>query len=451
MKRKILCMLCCLCMLWPAAGLGGQKALSAGARGSDVTRLQQRLTELGLFSGSVDGDYGKLTSAAVQEAQRLLTELAGFDLPQDGNADAQTIALLYDPSAEESLRSLCRGSKGARVQELQNRLIDMKFLSGAADGAFGGATETAVKTFQQNALTWGLLSREPDGVADPTTAAALYQDLSVYGWQAPEYYDFSRPEELNENYLFAQSCILLDAPSGETLFETRADERRYPASTTKIMTLLVSLEQGGLGTVVTIPEEATDVPADSSLTPVVPGESMRKLDLLYGLTIRSGNDAANAVAVIDAGSVEAFVALMNEKAAELGMDQTHFTNPHGYHDEEHYTTARDLSALARAGLTDPVFCQIVTCLSYTMPATEKREALTLRCTHEIFDPASSYYLPYAAGVKSGYTSHAGFCYVGAAQKNGRTLLAAVMGLPSRNRAWLDLKKLFEFGFQQPEP
>jgi D-alanyl-D-alanine carboxypeptidase (penicillin-binding protein 5/6) len=173
---------------------------------------------------------------------------------------------------------------------------------------------------------------------------------------------------------------------------------------------------------------------------------MRKQDLLYGLMIRSGNDAANALAVIDAGSVEAFVERMNAKARELGMYESNFANPHGYHDENHYTTAYDLSLAARTGLTDPEFCRIVTCLEYTLPPTKKRDALPIHNTYEIFDPESPYYLPYAAGVKSGFTSAAGFCFVGAAQKDGRTLIAVILGAPSRNAAWTDLRRLYEYGF-----
>jgi len=162
--------------------------------------------------------------------------------------------------------------------------------------------------------------------------------------------------------------------------------------------------------------------------------------------IRSGNDAANAVAELCSGSVEAFVNQMNELAQSLGMTGSHFCNPHGYHDAEHYTTARDLSIAARQGLTDPVFCQLVTCMSHTMPPTNKREELLLQNVWEIFYPDSEYYIPGAAGVKSGYTSAAGFCYVGAAQRNGQTLIAVVLGEPTRNRAWIDLSRLFEYGF-----
>ena len=447
MKRTLLVLLC-LCLLLPAAALAAQTC-QPGDSGAAVTQLQQRLAELGLLEGKVDGLYGKQTSASVTEAQRLLNELGGFDVPQDGTAGKRTVELLFDESNTALLSTLCTGSRGTRVRELQNRLIDLRFLNEMADGVFGASTKAAVLSFQTEAKGWGVFQREPDGLADPETVQILSGDLSVYGWQAPEYYDFTRPDTLNENYLFSQSCILMDGPSGEVLFESAGRERRYPASTTKMLTLLTALESGRLDEVVTIPEEAADVPADSSLVPVTPGEQMSKLDLLYGLMIRSGNDAANAVAVLEAGSVEAFVERMNEKAAQLGMGDSHFTNPHGYHDEEHYTTAYDLALLARIGMSDPDFCRIVTCLSYTLPATTKRQALTIRNEYEIFDPASAFYLPYAAGIKSGYTSRAGFCYAGAAQQDGRSLIAVVLGAPSRNRAWKDLQKLFEYGFSQP--
>lgn len=447
MKRTLLLFLC-LCLFLPVPALAAQTC-QPGDSGAAVTQLQRRLAELGLLDGTVDGIYGKQTSAAVTEAQRLLNELGGFELPQDGAAGRKTVDLLFDESNDALLSTLCPGSRGTRVRELQNRLIDLRFLEGMADGAFGSSTGAAVTRFQTEAKNWGIFQREPDGLADPETVRLLSGDLSVYGWQAPEYYDFTWPDTLNGNYLFSQSAILMDGPSGEILFESASRERRYPASTTKMLTLLTALESGGLDEVVTIPQEAADIPADSSLVPVSPGEQMRKLDLLYGLMIRSGNDAANAVAVLEAGSAEAFVERMNEKAAQLGMEDSHFANPHGYHDENHYTTAYDLALLARAGMSDPDFCRIVTCLSYTLPATSKRQALTIRNEYEIFDPASAFYLPYAAGIKSGYTSRAGFCYAGAAQQDGRSLIAVILGVPSRNRAWKDLQKLFEYGFSQP--
>ena len=252
---------------------------------------------------------------------------------------------------------------------------------------------------------------------------------------------------LTPSNLYAPSCILIDAPSGTILFEQNPDQKMYPASTTKIITLLLALRKISPEEVITIPQAAANVPADSSLVPVVPGEIMTMKDLLNGLMICSGNDAANAVAAICSGNVDSFVEQMNLFAAEIGLKDSHFTNPHGYHDTDHYTTARDLATAARSGLTDPVFCQFVTCMNYTMAPTQKRGELVLHNKWEIFDPASAFYIPGAAGVKSGFTSSAGFCYVGAAQRSGRTLIAVVLGESTRNRAWIDLKRLFEYGFE----
>ena len=215
-------------------------------------------------------------------------------------------------------------------------------------------------------------------------------------------------------------------------------------------TLITALSLCNPEETIVIPDEATDVPEDSTLVPVEPGEMMTMQDLLYGMMIRSGNDAANAVAVLCSGSTEAFAEQMNRKAVELGMTNSHFVNAHGYSAEGHYTTVRDLVTAARYGLTQELFRKIVTCLKYTLPATNKRDSLVLTLKWEIFDPESEYYIPNAAGVKSGYTSSAGFCYVGAYQQDGTTLIAAVMGGKRRSMAWTDLKRLFAYGMAVTE-
>jgi D-alanyl-D-alanine carboxypeptidase len=211
------------------------------------------------------------------------------------------------------------------------------------------------------------------------------------------------------------------------------------------MTLITALSLYDPDKVIVIPGEALDIPADSTRVPVFPGEKMTMKDLLYGMMIRSGNDAANSVAVLCSGSVDAFADQMNQKAEELGMANSRFVNPHGYTAEGHYTSARDLATAARYGLTQPLFREIVTCMVYTLPATEQRKDPRIFLKWEIFDPGSEYYIPHAAGGKSGYTSAAGFCYVGVYQENGITLIAAVMGGRERNMAWTDLRRLFAYG------
>lgn len=444
--KRVLCFFLILCLL-PIYALAKDNGLSEGDKGDKVTALQERLSAFGLSSGNADGIYGKQTAAAVEQAQRLL-QAAGYDIQPTGQADTATLACLNDTACEDALRTLRAGCKGERVSQLQNRLIDLKLLSDSADGAYGAQTEEAVRSFQRRMAELGVEGVSQDGVATPSLQALLMSDLRVYGFQAPIYYNESQPLLLNADALYATSCILVDASSGEVLFAHNADEQAYPASTTKIVTLLLALQTANLEQAVTIPQSASDIPVDSSRVPVVPGEKMRMIDLLYGLMIRSGNDAANAVAELCAGSVEAFVERMNGLAQQIGMTQTHFVNPHGYHDDSHYTTARDLATAARLGLTDPTFCQIVTCLQYTLPATANRGTLVLQNSYEIFNPESDFYIPGAAGVKSGYTRRAGFCYVGAAQRDGRTLIAVILHVPGRSRGWTDLRRLFDYGFAQ---
>lgn len=446
MKRYVSIVCALLLALLPAVSLAG---LHTGQTGEEVRHLQQRLISLGLLSGTADGDYGQKTQTAVSEAQRLLI-LAGYEVTQTGAADDATIALLYDESAEPALLTLCAGSKGDRVRDVQNRLIDLKLMEPPADGAYGTATTEAVRRFQLKMEQLGATVSRRDGVVDVDTYNLLFSDLSVYQFPAPVCFDASKPLSLTSDHLYGDACIVIEATSGKVLFEYNSRQRMYPASTTKTMTLLLALEMARLDETVTIPQSAAEVPADSSLVPVYPGEKMTMDALLHGLMIRSGNDAANAVATLCSGSTSGFVDAMNLKAQQLGAYDTHFMNPHGYHDPEHYTTAYDLATITRAGLTDAQFCRIVTCLSYTLPETSKRQPLTLTCTHEIFDPESEYYIPYAAGVKSGYTSAAGFCYVGAAQTRQGTLIAVVLHAPTRNRAWQDLQKLFAYGYAAME-
>jgi len=423
--------------------------LPAGAEGTNLVSLQERLLALGYEIGQADGIMGQRTTSAILVAQSLLAG-AGFDVEVTGNPDSQTQALILDSANETLLRTLIQGSRGARVKEAQRRLIELSLLRDAADGIFGANTETAVRAFEEqlDAASPGLVTC--DGRLTPEEYDLLMSDLGVYGFHSPAYFDESHPEKLKAEDLYAKNAFLINAVTGEALLEKAADEKAEPASTTKIMTLLTALSLADPEKTVVIPQAAADVPADSTLVPVLPGETMTLQDLLYGMIIRSGNDAASAVAVLCAGSVEAFAEEMNQLAAKLGMENSHFVNAHGYTAEGHYTTARDLVIAAREGMTQPLFSRIVTCLQYTLPATEQRAPLILNLKWEIFDPNSEFYIPHAAGIKSGYTSTAGFCYVGAYQDKGVTLIAAVLGESWRNMAWTDLRRLFAYGMAVTE-
>ena len=436
MKRFLALLVCALALF------------SAAARAdASVTAAQERLLELGYEIGTADGIAGTKTAAALKLVQTLLAD-AGQGVTPTGEADEATLRLLGDPRQETLLRTLLRGSWGTRVRSAQRRLIDLNLLDDSADGRYGAKTETAVLAFEAWAAENGL-DVTADGRLSPSEYDLLFGDLGALGFEAPAFYEDTAP--LKPGFLYAKHAILIDAVTGDVLFEKDADTPAEPASTTKIMTLITALSLCNPDREITIPDAALAVPADSSLVPVLPGETMTMRDLLYAMMIRSGNDAANAVAVLCSGSVEAFVARMNETASALGLTGSHFVNPHGYAAPDHLTTARDLAAAARFGLTQPEFRSIVTCYQYTLPPTQKRGPLTLQVKWELLDPASPWYIPHAAGIKSGYTSSAGFCYAGAYQENGVTLIAVVLGGRTRIMAWTDLKHLFAYGMKQAGP
>lgn len=439
--RKLLCILLVICLSF--------FSLPANADNTNIRMLQDRLLSLGFEIGKADGIAGEKTTSAILLAQTLLAE-KGYDVPVTGSPDSKTVELIMKEENGDLLRTLLRGSWGSRVQAAQRKLIGLNLLQDSADGKYGANTEAAVAAFEEQ-LAGQVPDRiHKDGRLSTAEYALLMSDLSVFGFEAPVYFDDTRPEELKGTYLYARNVCLINAVTGEVLLEKAADEQAEPASTTKIVTLLTALSLCDPDEKIVIPDAAADVPKDSTLVPVYPGETMTMRDLLYAMMIRSGNDAANAVAVLCSGSAEAFAEQMNRTAAELGMENSRFVNAHGYTSEGHCTTARDLVTAARYGLTLDLFREIVTCLKYTLPPTEKRDALVLNLKWEIFDPESEYYIPHAAGVKSGYTSSAGFCYVGACQENGVTLIAAVMGCRTRNMAWTDLKRLFAYGMAVSE-
>ena len=247
--------------------------------------------------------------------------------------------------------------------------------------------------------------------------------------------------------LISRSCVLMDAHTGEILFEKYPDYRRYPASTTKIMTLLVSIQKMDGRQMVTVPKCAGDISLDSTRVPVYEGERMPLQDLWYGLIYKSGNDAANAIAYLTSGSVSGFVKDMNAMAQELGMMNTHFANAHGLHNPDHYTTARDIAILTRYALDNDLFREITLSTAYTMQATSKRDELPIDHHYPITDFTSKYYYPYAMGVKTGYTQMAGQCYVGAADKDGHELIVVLMFCgTTKNEKWTEAKRLYEYGF-----
>lgn len=267
--------------------------------------------------------------------------------------------------------------------------------------------------------------------------------------ESPEDYNRKVPQVLREGHLYAESAIMIDAENGDVLFAKNARVRMYPASTTKIMTLLLALESGiALDTPIVIPREAANVPADSSLVPVFPNDMMTFRDLLYGFMLSSGNDGANAIAVIVSGTVDAFVERMNARAQELGCEGTHFVNPHGYHDTNHYSTAADLAKITRAAMNLDAFRQIVTTQSYTLSIRRGNDAVETKVfnTNTLLKSDSDYYYRDCIGVKTGYHSAAGQCFVGAAERDGVRLITVDLKSARGIDKWIDTIRLFNYGY-----
>ena len=283
--------------------------------------------------------------------------------------------------------------------------------------------------------------RAEDEIPEPT----LSPDASPY--------DAEHPEDLSPDQLYALSAILISADTGEVIFEKDADAIRYPASTTKMLTVMLAiLTVDDLNQTVTVSENAVNIPADSSSMHLQAGEEIPLIDVLYGTMLLSGNDGANVIAETVSGSVPAFVSLMNETAASLGCESTHFSNPHGYHADDHYSTARDLAVIARWAMSNDTFRKIAGTVSYTIPRTNKQRARTITTRSSYMLPGSEdkpnkYYFPYATGIKTGSHSMSGYCFAGAAEKEGVRLISVVLFTGNRAR-WADTIKLMNYGFSQ---
>lgn len=228
----------------------------------------------------------------------------------------------------------------------------------------------------------------------------------------------------------AKNAILLDAQTGRILYAKNAHQQSLIASTTKIMTALVVCEQSNVLDRVRIPKEAVGIEGSSIY--LKEGEILTVQELLYGLMLHSGNDAAVALAIYCGGTVEGFAEMMNDKARRLGMENTHFANPNGLDAPGHYSTAEDMAVLAAYAMENPIFAQTVSTKTVNITARSLRNHNRLLWQVEGAD-----------GVKTGYTKAAGRILVSSATRQGRRLIAVTMNDPND---WLDHKNLLEQGF-----
>ena len=295
-----------------------------------------------------------------------------------------------------------------------------------------------------------------DAQADAQTASDnSAEDAAAEADSVPEDQLLSSREQFS---VAAKAALLIDLNTNRVVYEQDADERVYPASLTKIMTCLIALENGNLSDVVTVSESAlADLDEDSSVAGLVVGEQMTLENLLYCMMVVSGNDACNVIAEHVAGSVTDFVRMMNQRAYELGCTNTHFNNPHGLHDESHYTTARDLSIITQAALKSENFRQIVDTYEYQLPDDNMRQNIPkLKTTNMLIyrSMSNSLYYPRAHGIKTGYTSQAGRCVISEATGDGLDLLGIVCGAATTildsgdllMENFTECASLFDYGF-----
>lgn len=260
----------------------------------------------------------------------------------------------------------------------------------------------------------------------------------------------------------ATAALLIDLDTDQVLYEQAADEQRYPASITKIMTALLTLEAIGRGeldlnTEITVDAAAlADITEDSSTANLQAGEKITVKNLLYCLLLASANEAANVLAMAVSGDIPTFVELMNQRAQELGMAGTHFVNPHGLHNADHYSTARDIYRMSKQAMTHATFREIVSTGRYTVPATNLSKARSLLNTNGLLTSAKhyGYTMDGTIGIKTGSTGEAGYCLVAAVQKKGHTLVSVVLGAQNptdsrgnvQRKQFTESKRLLNWGF-----
>jgi len=246
-------------------------------------------------------------------------------------------------------------------------------------------------------------------------------------------------EEQPPPVISAQTAIMVEANSGEVLYEKNPEQKAYPASITKIMTALLAIEKGDLDKKVKISENAAGVEGSSIYLEA--GEKITLRDLVYGLMLRSGNDAAIAIAEEIGGSTERFVIMMNKRARELGAYRTLFVNPNGLHSSGHYTTAKDMALIAMAAMKNPEFKKVAAAKSWVADRGEGKYNYFFNKNKVVYQYTGG------TGIKIGFTKAAGRTLVASSERDGMELICVVMNAPG----WFqDTYKLMDYGYDQYE-
>lgn len=249
--------------------------------------------------------------------------------------------------------------------------------------------------------------------------------------------------------LASEGAILMDSNTGKVLYGKNENSKLYPASTTKILTAIIAIENCKPTDKITASYNAVmSIPSGYSNAAIQPGETIDFQNLLDMFLIQSANEIGYIFAEHISGSIEDFAKLMNKKALELGCKNSNFTNPSGIHDENHYSTAYDMALIAKYCMKNSTFRNVVSKTSCTVEATDKYEKRYFRNTNDLLNSSSKYYYKYAIGTKTGYTSQAKRCLVATSLKDGLELITVVLGAQSAtpDSRYLDTINLFEFGY-----
>ncbi len=279
----------------------------------------------------------------------------------------------------------------------------------------------------------------------PVSATGVTEEVSTEHPETTEYPD----DPTRAPDLVANAAIVMDAASGQVLYEKNSQEKKYPASITKILTVLIALEHNvDFNATVTMSENAIwGVERDSTLIGLDVGEQVTVKDLVYATMVKSANECAYALAEYVAGDIESFAKLMNERAAEIGCKNTHFVTPNGLHDEDHYTTAYDMALITKEALKNETFREIAGTLNYTVPATNlTEETRPLWNGNKMINPAEPYYYEYCEGGKTGYTMKANNTLMTFAKKDGLELICVIMDCDGAKYAYSDSKALYNYCF-----
>lgn len=257
----------------------------------------------------------------------------------------------------------------------------------------------------------------------------------------------------NELSIDAKAGLIVETNTGKVIYDKDACDKNYPASVTKILTAIIVIENCNLDEKATVTKSAiSSIPAGYIVVPLTEGEEIKVIELLYALMLKSANDAAYVLAEHVAGSIENFSDMMNKKAEEIGCKNSHFVNPNGIHNSNHYTTAYDMFLISNYAIKNETFLKIVGKDKYVLQATNKypNKNRVMENTNGFINPNSKYYNEYVKGIKTGTTIQAGNCLITDVSKDGLNFINVVLGAKTSDSKFSETKKMIEYELENYE-